>query len=65
MRDRDPGTCKSTISAVCAAHQRIVAKSAGVIGLGFVGWRTDFLRKMRVRMYGDAQRNSELPGSVR
>lgn len=53
------------MSAVCATHHSMVARSAGVVGLGFFGSSTDFLRKMRVSIYGDAPRNKELPGSVR
>jgi hypothetical protein len=52
-------------SAVCATHHRIVASSAGVVYLGAVGCIMDFLRKTLVNIYGDATRNSELPGSVK
>lgn len=61
----EPGTCSSTISAVCAEHQSIVANNAGVVCRGWVGCKSDFLRKILVMMYGEAHRNSELPGSVR
>lgn len=53
------------MSAVCAAHQSIVANRAGVVSRGCVGCSSEFLRNIRVRMYGEAQRKRELPGSVR
>jgi hypothetical protein len=61
----EDGTFSAIISAVCAADQSITASNAGEVFLGCVGCSIDFLRKMRVRMYGDAHRNRLDPGSVR